>query len=675
MLWMAHAEQRSVCLLAPSSALRYDAPMSLDFTWLPPLLARFTLADFILLAGLAVMLTLPGWVLLSLSNVWRERRLLQRWALAVSLSIATYPALLYGLRLLGPWGVVPRWGWFFFFAACLLVLGVKLANDRTPLPRLARREAPATLAVLAVLGLSLLSRALVPVQEPFPAWSDSLHHALLTRLTAEQGQLPWSLLPYADVPLTMYHLGLYSLSGVLAQVVALPAHSALLWTAQVLNALSVVGVFLVLDRWVGRTAAVAGMAAVALFGQMPAYYANWGRFTQLSAQTILLPAWLLVWETAAGWRGRWTTARGPLLWGAFFAALLTAGTFLLHFRAAAFYVALLLPAVAGLVAGAIRRKETGATLTALLLIGGLSLLLVAPVLIDALRYYLAPFAQETAVQSVAPALSDSSYFKFNLADFPYLVAPVWLMALAGLGLLLGLLRRNGLALLTLAWLLLLFGMGYLYLTGSRMLAFTNLGAVLIMLYLPIGLLVGAGVGEALRFVAPSRQGWANGLTSVGLVVAALFFVQPRALELEFFRFFVTPTDRVAFAWIDEHLPDDAAFVVNTYPWFPSAPHGTDAGYWLPYATGNRTSAGTMLSNLGRNAHTRTVIEASALAVTLAEDPAAMAPLAALGYRYLFLGARGNFEGASLSAEALEAAGVARILFRAGDSVVMEATVP
>jgi hypothetical protein len=70
-----------------------------------------------------------------------------------------------------------------------------------------------------------------------------------------------------------------------------------------------------------------------------------------------------------------------------------------------------------------------------------------------------------------------------------------------------------------------------------------------------------------------------------------------------------------------------------------------------------------------------VIEASALAVTLAEDPAAMAPLAALGYRYLFLGARGNFEGASLSAEALEAAGVARILFRAGDSVVMEATVP
>ena len=651
--------------------------MSLDFTWLPPLLARFTLADFILLAGLAVMLTLPGWALLTLSNVWRERRLLQRWALAISLSIATYPVLLYGLRLLGPWGVVPRWGWFFFFAACLLILGIKLVGDRTSLPRLAHREVPATLAVLAVLGLSLLSRALVPVQEPFPAWSDSLHHALLTRLTAEQGQLPWSLLPYADVPLTMYHLGLYSLSGVLSQVVALPAHSALLWTAQVLNALSVVGVFLVLDRWAGRPAAVAGMVAVALFGQMPAYYANWGRFTQLSAQTILLPAWLLVWETTAGWHGRWKTERGPLLWGAFFAALLTAGTFLLHFRAAAFYLALVLPAVIGLIAGAIRRKELGATLAALLLIGGLSLLLVAPVLIDALRYYLVPFAPEAATvqTAAAPALSDSSYFKFNLADFPYLVAPVWLMAMAGLGLLVGLLRRNALALLTLAWVLLLFRMGYLYLTGSRMLAFTNLGAVLIMLYLPIGLLVGIGAGEALRFVAPARQGWANGLVSAGLVVAALFFVRPRALELEPFRFFVTPTDRVAFAWINEHLPDDAAFVVNTYPWFPSAPHGTDAGYWLPYATGNRTSAGTMISNLGRNEHTGAVIEASTLAVTLAEDPAAMAPLAALGYRYLFLGARGNFEGTPLSAEALEEAGVARIIFQAGESVVMEATVP
>ena len=162
--------------------------------------------------------------------------------------------------------------------------------------RFARLEQIALLVVLATLA----TRLWVAHEEPFPAWSDSLHHVLLTDLTATAGRLPTSMAPYFPIPLARYHLGLYALTGTVQSLAGVPAHVAVTWVAQVLSGLCGLGVYLVLDRHVGRVPAVIGAVVAGLISHQPAFYVNWGRFTQLAAQTILLPAWLVVWETLRG---------------------------------------------------------------------------------------------------------------------------------------------------------------------------------------------------------------------------------------------------------------------------------------------------------------------------------------------------------------------------------------
>src|SRR5512141_1017114 len=51
---------------------------------------------------MSFMFTLPGWALLTLIPVWQNWPRLQRWCVAIGLSIAVYPVLFYGLRFVLP---------------------------------------------------------------------------------------------------------------------------------------------------------------------------------------------------------------------------------------------------------------------------------------------------------------------------------------------------------------------------------------------------------------------------------------------------------------------------------------------------------------------------------------------------------------------------------------------
>jgi hypothetical protein len=249
---------------------------------------------------LALMLTLPGWAILAVAGGWRMWDRLQRWCVAIGLSIAFYPVLFYGVR-----AVVPALKPGPYKIAALLVLCAGIIIWRL------RRDWRDQVAfdwlewlVIAIVGMTLFSRCWIIRDYPYAAWSDSLHHVLLTQIAATTGQLPYEMQPYAPIPLNMYHLGLYALSATVQWLAQVPAHSALLWTAQVLSGLCGVGVFLVLDRKVSRFAAVIGVTVVGLLAHQPAFYVNWGRFTQLASQTILLIGWVVSWEAIAMWRRR-----------------------------------------------------------------------------------------------------------------------------------------------------------------------------------------------------------------------------------------------------------------------------------------------------------------------------------------------------------------------------------
>ena len=123
----------------------------------------------------------------------------------------------------------------------------------------------------------------------------------------------------------MYHLGLYALSGPLEILANIPGHSALLWMGQTLNGLCGIGVFLILDRKVGRIGAIAGMVIAGLVSIMPAFYFNWGRYTQVASQAILLIAGLVTWEAVRAWRLEWPVNKASLIMLALLAAHVECG--------------------------------------------------------------------------------------------------------------------------------------------------------------------------------------------------------------------------------------------------------------------------------------------------------------------------------------------------------------
>lgn len=616
-----------------------------------------------LFATLVALFILPGSALLILSRTWPRWPGLQLYIAAVGLSVALYPVLFYAVRFLLPQAnLSPEIvGGLLLLSAAITAWGVW--RDRVFSLHLSRSES----AAVAILALTFISRFWFVYNYPYPAWSDSLHHTLLTQLVAESGRLPFTLEPYFPNELSMYHLGLYAISGTAAMLAQVPAHNALLWTAQFLNALCGIGLYLALDRYAGRTGAIVGLAIAGLFSAHPALWANWGRFTQLSSQTILLIAWVFTMEAVTPSRssGRSTA------WLVFFSALLTAGVFLFHFRVAIFYLPLL---VVGLII-AYRDASTAAqrlsVLKRLIAIGVASGIIVFPVLWEAAAVY---FAGRVGAQpTVSPEQAEQirqNYYYFPLSTIPYLAAPIWLLAVGGLAALLGLVRHNRLVFSGLVWLILLVILGNLYLLGIPILNVTNFGAILIMVYLPLALIVGAAVEELLPLIPQKFHLFATRTLVVVILLTALPATYARATTVEQSRHFITPSDLDAMAWIKENVPDDATFAINTYFWLPNFAHGTDAGYWIPYFTGRHIVTSSMLSDGLSAEYRKLVLNQSRASEALATDLTTLKELKELGVDFIFIGARGDFSGPGLNRDLLLQSEQVELEYESGATAVL-----
>ncbi len=620
-----------------------------------------------LLLVIVLLLTLPGWAALALSGLWRWWKGLQRWAVAVGLSIAIIPSLFYLQRTLFPFMTLGPYKMSGLLVVCAGLTIWRLYPHQRDLLTLGRLEWLA----LAVLGATLFTRYWIIRGHPYPAWSDSLHHALLTQLTAAQGRLPTSLAPYFPTRLDEYHLGLYSLSATIQWLARVPAHTALLWTVQTLNGLCGMGVYLVLDRKVGRVGAVVGAVVVGLVSYHPAFYVNWGRFTQLAGQTLMPIAWLLTWEAVRGWRrGR---GRAWMAWSALFAAISSGALFFLHFRVLGFYLPLLALSLMWELGRARRERRVGATLASIALIGALSLLLIGPALWRAGQAHLTLLEQVAAAPPEDAGGVTKGYYTFPLSTVPYLAGPTSLLVVAGLAALFGLVRRNRLVQGVLLWVLALLLMGYAYLLNVPLLNLTNLGAIMIMLYLPIGLVVGAAAEEAAG-LAPPRWRERSARLILGLALAAGFVGSHACvMRIEEYRYFVTPEDVQAMEWIRQNTPSDALFAINTHFWHPTGLHGTDGGYWIPYFTGRRTTTESMLFPLGDWNHARQVIELSRLVERLEEDPGVLPDLREQGVEYIYIGQRGNFDGPGLNANRLSQAEGVTLVYQHGSVSILQIT--
>jgi hypothetical protein len=602
------------------------------------------------------LLLLPGWAFLAASGLWRRFPTLVRWIVAVCFSAAFFPVLFYLARALLPHMRIGANKLILLLVLCAGVIIFCLRKDWKAQFAFDRWE----IAAIAVFGMTLFSRLWVAHLQPYPAWSDSLHHTYLTLLTATNGQLPFTLDPYEPTPLNMYHLGLYALTAPTMLLTNAPAHSALLWMAQFLNGLCGLGVYWTVDRLAGRRGALLAAAVVGLFSFQPAWFVNWGRFTQVASQMILLPAFLLAWQAMRAWREDWPSHRLQTVLLSLAGGVLSAGVFLLHFRLAGLLLPLLALAALWELWRGLHTQRLGITLAGVIGVGVIALLLVLPALIPALQRYIE--IKTSAGSVAAESTGGGDYYNWTWQAFTLIGAQLWIFVGAGVGLLLGTWRSRRLAILTALWLVVFAFYAYVHQFGIPLLNITNFTGFLISISLPMAMLWGAGL-EGLWSRLP--EGWQVKLQMpiIVLILAAGYWGgHYREIGLEKYRFFVTPADVAAMNWINQNLPQDAGFVVNTMLWNDYVPHGTDAGYWIQYFTGRKTTTGSMLFSLEQAEDRQHYQELGRLAIQLETAPQAARTLCDTGFRYAYIGANPNFDASGLSSDVILQFPGARLIY-------------
>ena len=211
-------------------------------------LARQTAALAPLLPALFLLLGLPGFVLALFAQPLEGVDGPSYVAVIVALSIVFWPLFLL-------WASVPglslAGGGVWLVILGLLAAGLWRAWVRRRLPLfrspVAGREAgggtscAASLALAVVLALTAATRALQVRELIVPAWVDSVHHTVITRLISDLGRIPSSYEPYLAVSDMHYHYGFHANAAALGWLCGLPSHQAVLLLGQVLNALTPLG--------------------------------------------------------------------------------------------------------------------------------------------------------------------------------------------------------------------------------------------------------------------------------------------------------------------------------------------------------------------------------------------------------------------------------------------------
>ncbi|MFW5941773.1 MAG: hypothetical protein ACOCXI_08225 [Chloroflexota bacterium] len=567
-----------------------------------------------------VLVLMPGvLLLLLLRREWESWDAAAWWGVALALGSGVWPLLWYWLTVAGG-----RWrGWSL---AALLIAGWLTAlilwwpKKRAPGKRLFYVHIPLALIFLSALALRLLA-----VRDlSFPPWVDSTRHALITQVMAGDGQIVRDYFPYLPVEQFPYHFGFHTLSAGLLLLGAAALPTLLLVLGQGLNAFVALTVYtaawLVTRR---RTAALTAAFLVAVPFYFPAYYASWGRFTQLTG-VLLLPVLL-----ALTWQALRADAPPQRLW--WLVALLAAGLALIHFRV--FLVYLPFVPLAWLVAGRGRRLQ------ALLAATGLGLLLAGPRLWELFQM----------TQGTRRGMLTGGLGSYN--EFPWAYVTVgWeraFLAAAGLALLLALVPavRGRLwalfALALAAWsglvLLLLF-----YAPASWLI---NLNSAYIVFFVPLALILGVTAGEVEAWWR-QRGPWAlplYAMSGVAIAALSLFGMRQQIDILNPVTRLARTADVAAIAWVDDNVPPQATVAVNSWHWLGSTWAGSDGGAWLLPLTGRATTTPPADYIYNREMVRRVAaFNQAAEAVEDWSDPTAAEWLRDEGVTHIFVGRRGGF---------------------------------
>ncbi|MEO6457835.1 MAG: DUF6541 family protein [Chloroflexia bacterium] len=249
-------------------------------------------------------LTLPGAAIyLGILAVWgkNERKSeLELLIAAPALSTAFWPLLLLFTTLLGfSFSPLVVWSILGLAGIATALFAWRLFRPPTRADEgevgTMRMRSPGALPIaVTLLALTVLSLAyrLSDIQGlTVPMFGDSLHHTLITQIIIEGGRVPSGYAPYVPVDTFTYHFGFHTLAAVIAWLTGATAPYSVLLVGQLLNTACVPLAYLLNRTLFGtRLAGLGAALATGFISIMPSYYVNWGRYTQLAGQALLIGA-------------------------------------------------------------------------------------------------------------------------------------------------------------------------------------------------------------------------------------------------------------------------------------------------------------------------------------------------------------------------------------------------
>jgi hypothetical protein len=532
----------------------------------------------LLYSGFAVVIyILPG--LGVLSWLWRGRsRSAGEWiGLSVSVSLALYPVLTLWCFLMGV-----RPGFAAAWVLGLVLLAVRLWQHkgvwrswRRVFSQWRNPEYFPGYTYFTLLVLLIITR-LLPVRSMVaPAWGDSVHHTLIVQLMLEHGGLFQSWAPYAPLQSFTYHFGYHAAIANWSWVSGMDAAQAVLIGSQMLNVSAVLALYPLAVRLAGgnQWAGVTAVLVAGLLVQMPAFYVNWGRYTQLAGQAIL-PA--LCWSFDLWWGEKNRPPRRMLL----LIALLAAGLALTHYRIAA------LAATAGVAWAlwalwAFRRTLSEWMHRMFAITGAVAGVagIIAPWVYIVQTSQLAMVAGAIAQQGVNPESAGSDLIAWGSVG-AYYTRALWIGCVVAI--LYALWRHSKLAICLGFWAIFAFLVANPFLLNLPGSGLVNNFTLVIGAYIHLALVIGWFAGLVWNYLASKI----SGVFVMGVLCLAAAYGVPAQLRIvEPFFQMVTPADQEAFTWISHYTPADARFLVNGFLAFAdSTLVGSDAGWWLPYYT-------------------------------------------------------------------------------------------
>jgi len=525
-----------------------------------------------------ILFIIPGWgILTAVLPAWRSLFWPEKLGLAAGVSLVVYPVLVLWTNLIGvQLGMI--YAWLPVVAGISLIFWSFARRPHTwqVVHRPSLPDLVCSLTYLGILGILLISR-LWPVRGlAAPMWGDSLHHTIISQLIVDHQGLFTSWAPYAEMTSFTYHFGFHTLTAAYHWLTGLELSQAVLWTGQIMNILSLIVLVPLANRLSNhRWAGVFALTTAGLLTSIPQVYVNWGRYTQLTGQIILLVLVYLSWVY-------FHEHPGDRRLGALVAVLL-AGLGLTHNRILVFAAAFFL------VYFFAYARSTGfwrtVKIMGLVSLGGL--LFFLPWL---LRVFPSTIIQILFAQISTPAshLSASVIQGEDVFQYAnYIPTVIWY--LSGAALLMAIIRRDKAMLVVSAWWLLVLMIGYPHWIGLPGSGAIGGFTVMIAAYIPVSVLTGYLLGSALIYLRQQRRIPGFELASSILVAVltlgiGLSGLRGRLLDVHVSESALfTRSDQRAAEWIREHLPDGSLILVNSFLAYDNTVAvGSDGGWWVPF---------------------------------------------------------------------------------------------